>query len=131
LEQIGITFAFAKADNEGRYVRGWASVVSKDGQPVEDWQGDVIHIEDLRKAAHQFISDTRVAKAMHNGSPIGEVVESLIIDDEVAKSLGIADDKRGWFVGMHVHSPEIQARVKSGELSAFSIGGRGVRREIA
>jgi hypothetical protein len=131
LEQIGITFAFAKADNEGRYVRGWASVVSKDGEPVEDWQGDVIHIEDLRTAAHQFITDTRVAKAMHNGSQIGEVVESLIVDDEVAKALGITDPRRGWFVGMHVHSPEIQKRVRSGELTAFSIGGRGTRKEIA
>jgi hypothetical protein len=130
LEQIGITFAFSKANSAGSYVRGWASVVSQDGKPIEDWQGDVIDIDDLRRAAHDFISDVRVGKAMHGGSQIGEVVESLIIDDDIAKALGMADSRRGWFVGMRVNDETVQKRIRDGELKQFSIGGVGRRVEI-
>lgn len=127
---FGLSFQFEKADTEGRYVRGWASVVSVDGDPVTDWQGDVIAIEELRKAAHQFITDARVAKAMHAGSKIGEVVESVIIDDEFAKAIGATAPQRGWWIGMRIESDAIRKRVQSGELKAFSIGGRGKRRKI-
>lgn len=127
MPQIGISFEFAKADATGGYVRGWASVVSVAGQPIEDWQGDVIGMDALRKAAHQFITDARVAKAMHRGEQVGEVVESVIIDDDLAKALGITDQRRGWFIGMKVNSDAVRKRVRSGELRAFSIGGRGKR----
>lgn len=127
---FGITFDFEKADAEGRYVRGWASVVSVDGEAVTDWQGDVIAMDELRKAAHQFITDARVAKAMHEGAAVGEVVESVIVDDEFAKALGAATTQRGWWIGMRLTSDAIRKRVRSGELKAFSIGGRGKRRKI-
>jgi hypothetical protein len=130
LDQIGITFAFAKANDTGSYVRGWASVVSQDGEPVTDWQGDLIDIDDLRRAAHDFITDVRVAKAMHEGASVGDVVESLIIDDAVAEALGISDTRRGWFVGMRVNDSSVQKRIRDGELKQFSIGGRGKRVEV-
>lgn len=125
--KFGITFDFEKADAEGRYVRGWASVISVDGEPVTDTQGDVISMDVLRKAAHQFVTNARVAKAMHRGDAVGEVVESVIIDDEFAKALGMTDSKRGWWIGMVVNDDAIRKRVKGGELKAFSIGGRGKR----
>ncbi|HEY6965893.1 MAG TPA: XkdF-like putative serine protease domain-containing protein [Burkholderiales bacterium] len=128
--QLGITFDFEKMDTTGRYLRGWASVVQKDGSQVEDSEGDVIAIEDLRKAAHAFIMDARVAKLKHAGGQIGDVVESIIIDDALAKSLGITDTRRGWWIGMEITDPAIQARVRKGEFRSFSIGGTGVRTEI-
>jgi hypothetical protein len=129
-DQLGVTFDFEKADTTGSYVRGWASVVSMDGKPVEDTQGDVIAIEELRKAAHNYITDARVAKAMHKGNAVGEVVESIIIDDEVAKALGVEGGKRGWWIGMRITDEAIQKRVRSRELKAFSIGGKGRRSPI-
>jgi hypothetical protein len=127
---FGITFDFEKADNEGRYVRGWASVVTVDGQAVADTQGDIIEMEDLRKAAHQFVTDARVAKAMHAGSQVGEVVESVIVDDAFAKALGASTPQRGWWIGMEIKDDAIRKRVKAGELKAFSIGGRGKRQKM-
>lgn len=128
--QVGISFEFTKADATGAYVRGWASVVSVDGKQVEDAQGDIVEIDVLRTAAHQFITDQRVAKAMHRGGQVGEVVESMIIDDDIAKALGISDGRRGWFIGMRVDDEGIRKRVRSGELRAFSIGGRGTRQKV-
>jgi hypothetical protein len=124
---FGISFSFEKADTAGRFVRGWASVASVNGKPVTDHQGDVVSIDELRKAAHRFVCDARVAKAMHSGSPVGEVVESVIVDDAFAKALGSTDTRRGWWIGMQINDEAVQKRVRSGELRAFSIGGRGRR----
>lgn len=122
-----IAFAFQKMDRTGRYVSGWASVASVDGAVIEDYQGDIISIDELRKAAHQFVCDARVAKAMHVGNPVGEVVESVIVDDDFANALGITDGKRGWWIGMQIHDPAVQEGVRKGKYRAFSIGGRGRR----
>ena len=125
-----LTFEIEKSDATGGYVRGWALVSAVDGQPVIDWHGDVVDIDELRKAAHDFVVDARVAKAMHSGGVIGDVVESVIIDDALAKALGIADGRRGWFIGMRVNSEAVRKRVRSGELRSFSIGGRGRRTKV-
>jgi Putative phage serine protease XkdF len=127
---IGITFDFEKADTEGRYVRGWASVVSVAGKDIEDHQGDLIDMSELRKAAHRFVTDARVAKAMHSGTQVGEVVESVIIDDAFVKAVGATTDMRGWWIAMEIKDEKIRKRVKSGELKAFSIGGRGKRNKM-
>lgn len=127
---LGITFEFEKADNTGRFVRGWASVVSENGKPVTDHQGDIITIDELRKAAHAFVCDARVAKAMHSGQQVGEVVESVVIDDAFAKAVGMSDGKRGWWIAMQINDPAVQAQVRKGVLRAFSIGGRGRRTPV-
>lgn len=131
MNQVGLTFDFEKADNSGGYVRGWASVTSVDGEVFSDHSRDAIDIEEIRKAAHEFISSVRVAKAMHKGEKIGDIVESVIVDDDFAKALGARSVKRGWWIGMKVTSESIKKRVRSGELKAFSIGGRGVRVPIS
>ena len=45
-------FTIAKLDEDKRQVFGWASVVTKNGQPVVDRQGDVIPVETLEEAAY-------------------------------------------------------------------------------
>lgn len=125
------SFAFEKSDATGSVVAGWASVVSDGGKSIEDHQGDVISIDEIRKAAHQFVRDARVAKAQHSGNPVGEVVESVIIDDALAKSLGITDGKRGWWIVMKINDPAVRERVRKRELAAFSIGGKGRRTKIS
>lgn len=127
---LGITFQFHKADATGRFVRGWASVAEMDGKPVTDHQGDIISMDELRKAAHRFVSDARVAKAMHKGAQVGDVVESVLVDDEFAKALGVSDTRRGWWIGMVINDERVQKRVRSGELKAFSIGGKGRRTKV-
>ncbi|NDC58676.1 MAG: hypothetical protein EBZ50_07620, partial [Alphaproteobacteria bacterium] len=130
-DRFDVTVAIAKADITGRYLGGWASVIEEGGQPVVDTQGDVIDMEELRKAAHDYVSKAREAKAMHAGAPIGEVVESVLVDDAFAKAHGITHDKRGWWIGMNITDPKAQERVRKGEWRSFSIGGSGKRTPLA
>lgn len=130
MKSVGLRYEIEKADASGRFVRGWASVVSVNGKAVEDWQGDAISMQEITKAAHKFMADARVAKSMHKGAQVGDVVESVIIDDEFAKAHGISHEKRGWWIGMEIHDEAIQKRVRDGELKAFSIGGRGKREDV-
>lgn len=111
-------------------VYGWASVVEKDGVSVVDTQGDIITEEELVKAAHAFITKSRVAKVMHSGEPVGTIVESMVFTREVQKTLGIELDNIGWFIGMKVEDPAIKKAIRKGELAAFSIGGKAKERKV-
>lgn len=117
-------------DDESRMAYGWASVISEKGEPVVDTQDDVISADELEKATTEFMADARVAKAMHDGEGIGEVLHSFPLTAELAKSLGISADKEGWIVGVKVHDDATWARVKANELGSFSIGGQAVREPI-
>ena len=119
-----------KTDDEQRLVYGWASVVTENGEPVVDRQGDVIEAGTLVKAVNEFMEHVRVGKAMHTGDQVGVVVHSLPITKEIGDSLGIQSDREGWVVAYKVFDDDIWAMVKSGELAAFSIGGRAIKEEI-
>ena len=114
---------------DSKIVYGWASVVEKDGEPIVDRQGDVIEIEEIQNAAVEFVKNSRVAKERHKGMQKGEIVESLVFSKEVQDVLGIDLGKQGWFIGVEVNDPEILEKVASGELKAFSIGGKAESRE--
>lgn len=119
-----------KTDDEQRMVYGWASVVTEKGEPVVDRQGDVIEADTLVKAVNEFMEHVRVGKAMHTGEQVGTVVHSLPITKEIGDALGIQSDREGWVVAYKVFDESIWDMVKSGELAAFSIGGRAMKEEI-
>ena len=119
-----------KVDDEQRMVLGWASVVTEDGEPVIDRQGDIIEAETLVKAVNEFMEHVRVGKAMHTGEQVGVVVHSLPITKEIGEALGIHSNREGWVVAYKVFDDSVWERVKSGELAAFSIGGRAQKQEI-
>ena len=118
-----------KADDEQRMVYGWASVVTEKGEPVIDRQGDVIEPETLVKAVNNFMEHVRVGKAMHTGDQVGVVVHSMPITKEIGDALGIHSDREGWVVAYKVYDDNVWNMVKSGELAAFSIGGRAVKED--
>lgn len=124
------TAQIVKRDDDKQIAYGWASIFEVGGKPVVDRQGDMISAEEIRKTAHSFVQHSRVAKVLHEGDATGTIVESMVLDRDVQKALGIDLGKSGWWIGMHIPNPDIWARVKSGELPAFSIGGRGRRREV-
>lgn len=118
-----VEIKFVKTDEEARVVYGWASVITEKGVPVLDLHGDRISCDEMMKAATDFMQDSRVAKAMHEGDSIGEILHSFPLTKELASSLGIVCEKEGWIVGMKVHDDDVWGKIKSGAYSAFSIGG--------
>ena len=120
-----------KTDEEQRLVYGWASVVTEKGELVVDRQGDMIEPETLVKAVNNFMEHVRVGKEMHKGGQIGAVIHSMPITKEIGESLGIQSDREGWIVAFKVYDDDVWARVKSGELAAFSIGGRASKEDYS
>ena len=120
-----------KTDEEQRMVYGWASVVTEKGEPIIDRQGDVVEPNTLVKAVNKFMEHVRIGKQMHKGDQIGTVVHSMPITDEIGKALGIQSDREGWVVAFKVYDDEVWKKVKSGELAAFSIGGRAIKEDYS
>lgn len=125
-----LTGKILKRDDEQRLVYGWAYVATLDGELSVDRSGETIDPDTLTKAATEFMMDVRIAKAMHTGNPVGSVVHSLPITNEIAKSLGIETNREGWVVALKIHSDEVWELVKSGRLAAFSIGGRAKKERV-
>lgn len=122
-----------KANDDLRRITGWASVTSKGGAPVVDREGDVIQLDDMRDAVEEFMDSARNGGYMHERNDdgdlvaIGKVVDSFIIDADIAKAIGMDTDVEGWLVTIKVDNAHVWAMVKSGEIGGFSIGFRGYR----
>lgn len=114
-----------KADDEQRIVWGWASVATENGEPVFDIHGDHIPMEELTKASVDFMRNYRVGKTEHFGKQTSEVIAMLPLSKSLAEALGIQTNREGLVVGFKVHDDETWNGIKSGDLPAFSIGGRG------
>ena len=117
-----------KLDSERRIVWGWAYVSTIKGALQTDTQGDSITPAEMEKMADRFMSSARMAKAMHEGDQVGEVIHSLPLTAELAKAFGIEADREGWLIGMKVHDDEVWKQFKDGTLKGFSIGGKGKRK---
>lgn len=124
---------FSKRNDDKREVFGWASVVELNGQPVEDRQGDIITPEELERAAYSYVQKSRVGGRQHerNGdSPFhaSDMIESLVLTKEKVEKMGLpASTPLGWWVGYKVHDDDTWTSIKKGDLTGFSIHGRGRR----
>jgi len=127
----------AKIDEDQQLVFGLASVAAlADGQLLEDLQGDLIEPGELEKAQYEYVLESRQGGTMHEEMGTATLIESFVVTpeklDAILKALGIEADISGFkgaatWVGYKVHDAETWAQVKSGALSAFSIGGSAER----
>ena len=97
-----------------------------------DAQNDVIAPDELERIAHEFLE--RIAKgaafvgAHHTGPVAANVVESYLAPcDFIAGEPPQSIVKGTWVMTVRVHDDAVWDAVKSGELNAFSIGGRAER----
>ena len=116
------TFEISKVDEDSRLVFGWFSIVEEGGEPVVDTHDDIILIEDLEKAAYDYVLQARVGGEMHK-SEAATLVESMVFTKAKQELLGIDLGKVGWWGGFYVYDDAVWDMVKSGERPAFSIGG--------
>lgn len=100
---------------------------------TEDLQGDVTAAEEIEKAAHQYLLDSRVIGDSHRKDGCDNlfkvdagVVESFIapIDYEVD---GEKILKGSWVIAIKVYDTEVWKSIEAGEITGVSIGGFGER----
>lgn len=92
---------------------------------VVDGQGDVVSASEIEAAAHRFLARGGVVGGMHREfSDVGEVVESFI-----ARADDPAFTPGSWVLGVRL-APEAWERVRRGEWTGFSVGGRAVRTRL-
>jgi len=124
---VSIEAEIKKLDEDQKLVFGWASIIEDDeGNPVVDSQGDIIKVDELEKAAYNFVLEARKAGEMHKHTDAGMMVESVILTKEKQEAMGISTPI-GWWVGFKL-SDDVFAKVKAGDYKGFSIGGKGLRR---
>ena len=119
-----------KMDDEQRIVYGYASVISKNGEPIVDLQGDVISAAEMEKAASDFMLGARVGKTMHKGEATTTIIHSFPMTNETKKAYQIESPYEAWLIAVKVHDDETWEKVKAGKLKDFSIGGKAKRREF-
>lgn len=98
-----------------------------------DAQDDFMEPEDIEKAAHHYLSKSRVIGSVHEKPIDAEPVESFIApqDFEVTGQYGPQPVKKGsWVLGVKVHDPEEWQKILNGEYTGFSVGGLGVRQTM-
>lgn len=117
-----------KLDSERRIAWGWASVSTLKGELVTDLQGDTITPSEMEKMADRFMLSARLAKAMHEGDQIGEVIHSLPLTKELADAFGVQTDREAWIIGMKIHDDAVWAGFREGRYKGFSIGGKAKRK---
>jgi len=136
-----------KVDPERQMVFGWFSIVAIEGRPVKDTQEDIITAETLEATAYDYVLFARKGGEMHDTSKedqvvvVANLIESVVFTPEKQQAMVESLNKQGikaemdlkctaWWGGFKVNDPETWRRIKAGELTAFSIGGRGRRDKI-
>lgn len=125
-------FSKLSGDDE-RLVFGWASIVSAGGVEIVDSQSDVLDAASLEKSMYSYVEDSRVGGEMHERMGVGTLVESFVSTPSKLAKLGLPENALpvGVWVGFRISDDATWAKIKSGEYTAFSIGGVGSHEEIA
>jgi hypothetical protein len=113
-----------KMDEEKQLIYGVVLVPD-----VEDLQGDICSKEDIEEAAHDYLVNSRLIKAQHRAPTDADVVECYIAPVDIPLGKGIAP-AGSWIMVSKIHSPAMWEAIKKGDITGYSIGGRGTREEI-
>ena len=114
---------------KGNKIFGWASVISKNGEPIKDFDGHTISAEELEAASFDYLKKYRKLKDSHeesNTAERGNLILLMPLTKEIKESSGISikDDIEGLYVGYEVTDEKLLKEIKSGKKTEFSIGGR-------
>lgn len=123
-----------KIDPEKQLVFGWAYVThNKDGVQVVDKSGDFVDdVGEVETAAYDYVLKSRQGDADHTNLKTSDLVESVVFTKEKRERMGIPEGivPDGWWIGFKIEDRAVWDRVKKGELTSFSVHGKGTRTEV-
>jgi hypothetical protein len=123
----------SKSDDFRQRLFGWASIaVRKDGQQIEDLQGDVIDIEDLEEAFYDYVLESGELNILHKGDCQGQLIEAIVFTPEKLAALGLALDALplGAWCGYYIADPACYQEIKKQGYIMFSIEGSAFREAL-
>jgi len=126
-------FTVKKADEERHMVFGWASIAAlPDGSAVQDYQQDIIDIDELENAVYEYVILYRDGGEMHERGGVAVVIESCVFTEAKMEAMGIPEGTLpyGWWIGLKITDDDVWERVKNGTYRMFSIEGEAVRQEV-
>lgn len=129
-EDIKMPFTISKIDKDKRQIFGWASVITKDGKPIIDKQGDVILCNELEPAAYDYVLNSRLMGDMHKDIGVGRMIESCVFTKEKQQALGVDLPTEAWWLGFIVDNNGVWKSIKQGERPEFSIGGFALSKDL-
>lgn len=133
-DQITTEGLIVSKDDDQRLVFGWANIATnEDGHVVVDRQGDWTTVDELEKAAYDYVLNSRDGGVQHLTKGVATVVESMVFTKDKLSKLGIPEGTvpEGWWIGFRIHDDDVWAGVKKGDYPDFSIHGSGRRTKKA
>lgn len=134
MDKFNIDIPITKTEAAQRLVFGFANVpVARDGSVVVDRHNEEIDNGSLEKAAYDYVLYYREGGEEHKKLGVARLVESVYLTAEKVKAMGLTDTTfqgAAWWVGFKVSDDETWAKVQSGALSCFSIGGTAESEEV-
>jgi len=92
-----------------------------------DLQGDIVTVEDIEKAAHDYVESFQLAGLMHQEVTKDVImVESYVVrsDTEIG---GVIVKSGTWVAGFRIRSEKIRESIREKRFTGVSIGGQGER----
>lgn len=118
LESFSMEVKFLKEDDEQHLVYG---VVYPPDEV--DSQGDWMNEVEIEKMAHNYMLSSQQLKLMHKSKVYAKVVESFIAP--VSYKMGKETVKKGaWIMVTKILDDAVWKKVKKGEITGYSIGGK-------
>ena len=136
IEKIA-NFDIIKKNDEEQKVWGIFSMSTKNGETLVDSHGHFMDTNVLQKSAHDFVLFHRTAGEQHSELGVGKLIESIVLTEEIAKSMEnvlkeagvenpvIQPNAEFWFGAFHITKASTWELVKEGKFGGFSIGGVG------
>tara|TARA_R110000737_G_scaffold47134_4_gene67055 strand:+ start:15596 stop:15988 length:393 start_codon:yes stop_codon:yes gene_type:complete len=124
------TSEILKVDESLGLVFGFAIICKVDGEDHFDLQADHVPEGVMLKGSLSFAKGKRMAKEMHKGDSVGDVVFMFPLTTEIAASLDIVTKHTGLLIAMQPDDPEVLRKFAEGEYTGFSIGGTAVNEAL-
>lgn len=128
-DSFELVMKVSSVDDDQHIIGGWASISTVNGVEVVDKQGDIIPVEELEKAFHEYVLTSREHGDMHDSTGSGDLIACLTFTREKA-AMGIVAKNangevlEGTWVEYLISDMAVWKRIKAGELPEFSIGGK-------